>query len=173
MLASFLAFALLAQVPDLPVLGKLPSFRLVDQRSRAVTDRDLAGNVCVADFIFTTCKNECVVMTSRLAKVQRKVADVQGVRFVSFSVDPRHDTPVALRAFAKRHGADERNWAFLTAGSEAPVQAVARGLGIHAGNRQHGQSYVLIDPQGRVRGYYSQDARRLRDLEQDIRKLAR
>ena len=37
-----------------------------------------------------------------------------GVQLVSFSVDPEHDTPEVLKAYADRFGASTDRWWFLT-----------------------------------------------------------
>ena len=36
------------------------------------------------------------------------------MQLVSFSVDPEHDTPDVLRAYAERYGASPDRWWFLT-----------------------------------------------------------
>ncbi len=172
MVLHILAALLATQPVALPALGQAPDFAMRDQRGQVAQRRDLAGHVWVADFIYTSCKDECPVQTSRLAHVQRQVAGVPGVHFVSFSVDPGHDTPARLLKYAERHRVDQRTWRFLTARSIGAVQEVARGLNLPAGVRQHARHYVLIDTGGRIRGYYSQDAARLRDLVRDIRGLA-
>jgi hypothetical protein len=61
------------------------------------------------------------------------------------------------------------------------VQSVARGFKVHAGGRSvtaaglidisHGRSFVLLDRDRRIRGYYSPDAEHLRALERDLRQL--
>lgn len=133
--------------------GQLVSFHAVDQDGRAVTAQDFAGHPVVLDFIFTRCLGPCPMMTARLAALRRMVAD-PAVRFVSFSVDPEHDTPEVLRAYAARWGAPDPRWRLLAADATT-VRAVARGLGELVVQRPdgpilHSEHFTLIDRAGRV-----------------------
>src|SRR5579863_5572116 len=84
---------------DLPKLWKAPAFSLTDQSHRQVTLDSLRGEPFIADFIFTQCTSACPMLTSRMVVLQRKLAG-ENMRFVSFSVDPAHDSPDALAAYA-------------------------------------------------------------------------
>jgi cytochrome oxidase Cu insertion factor (SCO1/SenC/PrrC family) len=79
----------------LPLLWNAPEFLLTDQRGKPVNKAALAGHVWIADFIFTKCTTVCPLITAKMALLQRQIAD-PSVRFVSFSVDPEHDTEAAL-----------------------------------------------------------------------------
>ena len=78
------------------------------------------------------------------------------MRLVSFSVDPAEDTPPVLAAYAKTHGAAPSMWYFLT-GPVATLQMLDRDafkLGNIDATMQHSTRFVLVDRQGRIRGYY-------------------
>jgi cytochrome oxidase Cu insertion factor (SCO1/SenC/PrrC family) len=92
-------------------------FSLTDQRARSVDEKALEGKVWVANFIFTSCNAECLVLSARFAELQRLFADRPEVAFVSFSVDPQTDTPERLGQFAERWHADPERWLFLTGDS--------------------------------------------------------
>jgi protein SCO1/2/putative membrane protein len=94
-------------------------FRLVERSGRAVTDADLAGRVWVAAFVFTRCPLSCPKITSVMKGLQGKFEGT-GVKLVSVSVDPEHDTPEVLAEYARRFGADPDRWWFLT-GPKAEV----------------------------------------------------
>ena len=162
----------------LPAYGRLPEFSLTDQQGRPVGLATLRGAVWVADFIFTRCAGQCPMMTARMAALQRRFESVPQLQLISISVDPAHDTPEALAAYAAHAGAGER-WRFLTGDADA-VTALARDgfrLGISPdGTIQepitHSVRLVLVDRQGRVRGYYdAAEAEAMRSLERDIRRL--
>jgi protein SCO1/2 len=116
------ALALLAacekKTPQNSVLtGKfreVEAFNLTDQQSRPVANANLKGRVWIANFVFTSCNAECLILSSRFAELQRLFADEPGVAFVSFSVDPQTDTPERLGQFAQRWHADPERWYFLT-----------------------------------------------------------
>jgi protein SCO1/2 len=155
--------------PAPPVLGDAPDFRLTDQAGRTVTAADLGGQAWVADFMFTRCPSICPLLTEKLARL-----DAPGARKVSFSVDPGHDTPPVLAAYAAEHHAD---WMFLTGATEP----VAHGLRVGLERTDeapagivHDTHFVLVDAERRVRGYYdSSDEAALARLAADVRALAK
>jgi len=75
------------------------------------------------NFIFTTCPSICPVLSATFSQVQQELAAEQnGIRMVSISIDPEHDTPAKLREYAKRYGAGSAWW-FLTGSLANSVQA--------------------------------------------------
>lgn len=147
-----------------PVLGRAPEFSLLNRDGRKVTSRDLAGEVWVADFIFTRCASSCPRMTALMARLG---AEAPGLRRVSFSVDPAYDTPEVLTAYAAAaQRVDDPRWLFLT-GPPATIEAVvAEGFKLpivtsppsemarDAEPILHSDRFVLVDAEGAVRGYY-------------------
>src|SRR5215831_15438130 len=110
----------------LPVLWQVPEYRLVDQDGRTRTPEELRGSVWIADFIFTSCKSVCPVLSAKMVQVQRAILDPR-LKFVSFSVDPERDTPEALRAYAKRWAPDEPRWTLL-ANTKESLAALSKGM---------------------------------------------
>ena len=146
----------------LPVYSTLPPFSLTAQDGRAFGSAELKGRVWVANFIFTRCPTVCPTFTAEMARVD-KALEAKGapVTLVSFSVDPAYDTPERLTEYAKAHGAD---WTFLTGSPEALHAAVVDGLKVAAvapkdgddlASVVHGTYFVLVDGEGRIRGYYA------------------
>lgn len=100
--------------PDEEVIGlSIPDFALVNQDGRPFTRADLSGNITVANFIFTNCPMICPFMTDTMAEIATRVRATDA-RFVSFSVDPVHDSPARLKTFAARYQADHSRWTFAT-----------------------------------------------------------
>ena len=160
---------------DLPVLGDVPAFQFHDQDDKPMTLESLRGSPWVADFIFTRCPGSCPMMTGMMAAMQKSLPPQ--VKFVSFSVDPEHDTPAVLKGYAQTYSADESRWKFLT-GDQDAIMAQARGMlltALPATADQpiiHDGRFLLIDGQGRIRGaYHSNDARELAGLERDAKRL--
>ncbi len=86
------------------------------------------------NFIFTTCTTICPVMSATFEQVQANLgAGRDRVRMVSISIDPEHDTPERLRAYARAHNAGPE-WHFLT-GTPAGVEAAQRAFGAYRGNK--------------------------------------
>lgn len=111
-----------APLPPANLPRPLPDFSLVDTSGRPVRRSDLLGHAVVFNFVFTSCSLNCRAVNRRMTEIQNATAELPEVLLVSFSIDPRTDTPTALDTFAKEFGADLRRWRFLTGGS-APTNA--------------------------------------------------
>ncbi len=96
------------------VYGTVPEFSLTERSGRTVTRADLLGQVWVADFFYTRCPDVCSLQTAHLARLQAELPARVDERFVSVTVDPDHDRPTVLSAYAARFHADPRRWLFLT-----------------------------------------------------------
>lgn len=161
-------------------MGIAGPFALTAHTGERFVAEDLLGTVWVADFIFTRCQGPCPVMTEKLAALERETPASAAVRFVSFSVDPRHDTPAVLRAYRKQKGITSLRWVFLT-GRPAAMKAVARDRfrlpvvevedpGVIV--IPHSEKFALVDAEGAIRGYYdSNDPRGMEHLRRDLKSL--
>jgi len=165
-----------AAAADLPDYFPTTRFTLTDQDGKPFSDRDLRGSPYVACFIFTTCGSTCPIMSQRAEEMQPRVP--ANVRFVSFTVDPEHDTPAVLKEYGKRYGANNARWTFLTGGKNEMLE-VAYGMKISVRPAEggspivHSDKFLLIDGQGDVRGIYdSQDAQSINKLVSDAAELA-
>jgi protein SCO1/2 len=107
-------------------------------------------------------------------QVQEATARTPDVRLVSFTVDPAHDTPVVLAAYAKHFLADSGRWYFLT-GAQSSLDELGRnGLKLNPvdGSLDHSTRFVLVDRAARIRGYYSSSEDGfLQNLLRDLRQL--
>lgn len=160
-------------------------FELSDHQGGQLSSADLRGKFWVADFIFTNCAGTCPMMQSEMAKLQEALhkrltpSELERVRLVSFSVDPRRDTVERLADYSKPYAPRKGFWYWVT-GGEGEVQRVAReGFKLSAqpggeGEEEiiHSDKLVLVDDQFVIRGYYtgtSGEARVLEKLIQDLR----
>jgi protein SCO1/2 len=164
-------------------LGSVPAFSLLDQAGRTVTDGSLRGSPWVASFIFTRCPSACPMLTAKFKALQSDLSTVSGVRYVSITVDPEHDTPEVLAAYARRFSADTSRWSFLTGPLADIEKTVVHGFKIHIGKPapnpndptlidiMHGEHFVLVDGQGTIRGYYRAEQAALVELKDDLKEL--
>ncbi len=170
-----------ARRPTLPVIAEVPDFSLVDRDGSRLSRADFAGAPWIADFIFTRCAVFCPRMTLEMTRVQEGLPADAGVRLASFSVDPEHDTPEVLAAYAEQHGAGE-SWHFLTGEVEAIEALATRGFllavdrspppGVGVGPIVHSNRFVLVDGAAQIRGYYdSFDRAEIERLLGDVRAL--
>ena len=82
---------------DVPVLGQLPEFTLVDQDEKPFVRESMEGNLSVSAFVFTHCRSTCPRITAHMKGLQSRLSDVPSTQLVSVSVDPRNDTPEVIR----------------------------------------------------------------------------
>jgi protein SCO1/2 len=94
----------------------------------------LRGKAVAINLIYTRCTDECPLETARLGQVQHLLGDRVGkdIFFYSLSIDPRHDTPEVLKAYAEKFGAGP-GWLFL-AGQDADIKLIAKKLGLSRRN---------------------------------------
>jgi len=164
--------------PELAPLWDSPDFTLTNQQGGETSERDLRGHVWISDFIFTQCGGSCPVMTAKMARLQKEIAD-PSVKLVSFSVDPDHDTPALLKAYGQKYQADFSRWSFLCSPGHKAIWDVAKGMKItaEASDQQdqilHSDRFLLTDADGHVRGVYdSADDRAMTRLAADALKLS-
>lgn len=177
-----LQYSCVAQKP-LPVLGTLPEFSLIERSGQPFGLADLRGKVWVADFIFTNCAGTCPIMTTAMTDLQKMALaeNLSDVRLVSITVDPERDSLAVLQRFADGYGAIKERWYFLTGDGTAIQQLASKGFLLSAaastgGSAEepiiHSNRFVLVDRQGRIRGYYDgTDEESVRLLQQDLKKL--
>ncbi|WP_461100186.1 SCO family protein [Spirosoma luteolum] len=144
---------------------RIPPFRLLDQDSALIDQSVVKNKIYVASFFFTRCGTVCPKISSQLTRVQDIFAENPGIVFLSHTVDPEHDRPAQLRAYAKRYDAIPGKWYFLT-GSKADIYNLAMtgyylpavDAGVKAGKPDetfiHSEKLVLVDRDGIVRGFY-------------------
>jgi protein SCO1/2 len=156
-----------------PVLGEVPSFRLVERNGTPYGSAELRGHVWVADFIFTTCPDICPALTAQMRRLDELLPGDERPRRISITVDPTHDTPEVLRRYAAQHGVGS-DWAFLTGDRQAVASLVTDGFHLAFADDgpptqpiTHSDRLVLVDPALRIRGYYHGR------LDEDLQRLVR
>jgi protein SCO1/2 len=185
---------------ELGVYGRVPPFSLVERSGRRVTADALRGSVWIVDFIYTECTDSCPTQSLQFAQLQREFAAEEDFRLVSITVDPTHDTPEVLSAYAHRYAATDRWW-FLT-GDTGTIYCLARDglrLGVidvrvsdppqcgavswlspasawashvSQGLVMHSARVVLVDRNGRIRAYHvATDERSMTALRTNLKSL--
>jgi protein SCO1/2 len=147
------------EVPGAPVA---PEFALHDTEGRSVRLSDFRGRVVLLTFLFTHCPDVCPLTVGKLKAALDDLGPRAGrAHVVAVSVDPRGDTPAAVRAFVRRHRM-ARRMTYLV-GTHAQLAPVWRRYGIAvAGPPEerdvgHGSWVYGIDGSGRRRLLYGQD----------------
>ena len=145
------------------VFAAVPRFRLVDQAGQTLTNQSFAGRAYVADFFFATCPGICPKMQSELLKVYKQYGQDPNVAFLSFTIDPEHDTQPVLADYARRLGvaAPGSTWRFLHTPDRPTAYQLAHNFSAAAqtdlkapGGIAHSGALALVDDQGYIRGSY-------------------
>jgi protein SCO1 len=110
-----------------------PNVPLTDQDGRTLHLYDdlLKGKTVVVNLIYTQCLDSCPLETARLLQLQKMLGDHVGkdIFFYSVSIDPEHDTPAVLKAYAEKFHTGP-GWLFLT-GKKTDIDLVAHKLGLY------------------------------------------
>jgi len=164
------------------VYDPIPLFAFTNQDGQVITNDFMSGKIAIVDFFFTNCTSICPMLSSQMARLQHSVKseniDSQVV-FLSHTVDPKHDTPEVLKAYADRMGADYSNWNFVTGIEEDIYWQAKEGYKLTAfpsdtaqGGFFHTDQIALIDQEGKIRGYYDGTSTKAVDqLFQDLHLL--
>ena len=139
----------------------LPAITLTDQHGRSVSLAALKGKPVLIDFIYTRCKTECPLLTSRFSAIARLLGPSLGAQatMVSITIDPAHDHPAELLEYAKAHGAELSGWLFLS-GSAKDIAKVAALYGLRIeqdadGSVAHIATSFLLGPDGHQARIYN------------------
>lgn len=127
-----------------------PNVPLITQDGKVVRFYDdlIKGKTVAIELIYTRCKDLCPLETARLAQVRRLLGERVGTEifFYSISIDPQHDTPENLKAYADKFRAGP-GWLFLT-GKKVDIDRISRKLGLYSepdpANRDGHTPYLLV-----------------------------
>jgi protein SCO1 len=162
------------------VYPKMIDFMYWNQDSVLVHSKEMKGKVWVADFFFTSCPSICPKMTKQMKRLNENMSDVsKHIQFMSFSINPKMDTPSQLRKYIKKHEIKAKNWYFFT-GDEASTHVLgiehfllfAKEDAASAGGYAHSPYFSLVDQEGYIRGVYDgTEPKEVDRMEKDLRLL--
>lgn len=136
-LGSFLLWSVVAAASPPP--GSIPTPNLPDievqtQDGNTVPFASLIKDRTVAiNFVFTSCTTICPLMGTSFGRVQELLGhQANDVALISVSIDPEHDTPAKLAAWAKRYGM-RPGWTLVT-GRKPDIDKLLKSLGVYTPN---------------------------------------
>ena len=137
---------------------RAPEFQFINQEGDTISNKDYEGKVYVAEFFFATCPSICPIMTANLVEVQEEFKDKEDFGIVSFTIDPKHDTPEVLKNYAELHEITHPNWHLLTGEKEDLFELANSGFNLFAGEDSsvaggfaHSGYFALVDKEGYIR----------------------
>jgi len=159
----------LPQAP-LPVVTQIKGDLEATERSgQTVKLSALRGKVTVMACLYTVCPHGCAAVVAQMQKLNTAYRTRPDFHLVSLAVAPERDTSGFLKAYAEGVGArpedpwwfvtgeQQRIWDYMTYDLQLqhplpiPEEKRINPLDLY----EHDLRMVLIDRQGRVRGYYA------------------
>lgn len=170
--------------PKDPKTGKIMpepirDWEYIDQLNRPFGSEDLKGKVYVAEFFFTSCPTICPRVKGQMLRLEEEFADYPDFRLLSFTVDPKRDTPEVMKEYAEKLGTkDMDRWRYIHGDKfeitelDADYLSIAEENPNAPGGFDHSGYIVLVDREGFVRSYASGlDPGEVDYLMDDIRLL--
>ncbi|MEO0735118.1 MAG: SCO family protein [Bacteroidota bacterium] len=167
-----------------PVTGQIHpepvrDWTYVDQLGRQFSNSDLRGKVHVVEFFFISCPTICPKVKGQMLRLEEEFANEEDFSLVSFTVDPKRDTPEKMKEYAEKLGiVDMDRWRFIHGDKfeiydlDADYLSIAEENANAPGGFDHSGYIVLVDRDGFVRSYASGlDAQEVDFLMRDIRLL--
>lgn len=153
------------------------SFKFSNQDGRAISKDFLKGKFWIGSFILTSCQGPCPLITQQMAQLSLEFKDEKKIGLLSFSVDPKKDSPLVLYRYAKKHQFDQyKNWNFLS-GNYAITKTLIRKIFLLPFTEDpnlHTTKLIIFSEDFKVYGYYdSLDKKEVLRLKKDLKKLLR
>ncbi|HET9342233.1 MAG TPA: SCO family protein [Candidatus Eremiobacteraceae bacterium] len=153
----------------------MPATRFLDQRDAPFGFSDLRGDAVAVAFVYTRCRDACPIITRKFGAVHSLLGDGP-FRLVEVTIDPRHDTPSVLAAYAHEYGIESPQWRVLT-GDAGAVDDFDRSMGIHSiasdpDTILHDERIVLVTPDDTVAEIIEGSSWTAADLAAEMKHVA-
>jgi protein SCO1/2 len=135
-----------------------PDFALRDQAGRTVRLSQQRGRYVLVTFLYTHCPDVCPLIAANLNTALRRIGPRRAdVRVLAVSVDPKGDTPTAVRAYVRTHRLLPQ-FRYLT-GTRAQLERVWADYQVlvdpsNLETVDHSAYELLVDARGRRRVVY-------------------
>jgi protein SCO1/2 len=141
-----------------------PKAVFLSQSGDRITPVSWKARTTIAAFFFTTCPTICPKMVKQMKRVQTLIEGSSQYRILFFTIDPSHDLPDRLQAYAHRNGIMEKYW-WLLQGSDETISKLAAFYSVRAGRDKndasqfiHDGSFLLMTQSGEVETYNGIDS---------------
>ena len=132
------------------------SVNLTDQHGKRFEWSSRRGKVQLVSMFYTSCQYICPLIVESGKAVDRQLTFSERERLgvLLISMDPKRDTPAALRSVAGKRKLDPLRWT-LASPAQDDVREIAGILGIRYraladGEFNHTSALVLLDADGRI-----------------------
>lgn len=174
--------------PPLPVYSEVPQFQLTTEFGQPFGSKELKNRVYVASFFHIDCPTNCASHMAKLKKIQKRLRGLgQNVAILSITVDPELDNQKRLYRYSRDLKSNPHVWKFLTGAKEDIRTLLIGGFKVPMGERTpltgvevegflpdemytipHSEQLVLVDADGKIRGYYNTTDNEINKMMIDI-----
>jgi protein SCO1 len=171
LIAFFFILSCSQEVKQLPILGNpkmvngkevkhtIRPFNYMSQDSLPITNATLKDQIYIVDFFFTSCPSICPRVVKQMLKIHDEFKSNPNVRLVSFTLDPKRDTPSKLKKYADNLEVKADKWLFLTGDKDFTLE-LAHDYFVSAaedaeapGGFDHSGKIILVDRNGHIRSF--------------------
>lgn len=154
-------------------------FQFHNQDNEIVTKAIFNDKVVITDFFFTTCPSICPIMKRQMIRIYEAYPDQPDLLLFSHTIDPEHDTVEILKNYSEGLGIKTEKWQLVTGPQEEIFEVAKNNYMLGAlkdenspGGYIHSGSFVLIDKNQKIRGYYNgTDAKEVDQLILDLKEF--
>ena len=155
--------------PTLPVLAKISEdLEAVERSGKTERLSSLRGKVFTCAYLYTVCPHGCSAVMNQMRRLQKNFGTRPDFHQVSIAIDPEHNTPPILAAYAGGIGIYPNDPWWLLTGDAKKMSAFMEGQlqlepakPIPVAERlnpldtnKYDLRITLVDRKGRVRGRY-------------------
>lgn len=136
---------------------------------------DLRGKVVLVTFVYSHCPDICILIVESMKAARLKLGkQARDVVLVAVSVDPKGDTPKAVKEFLVRHNV--RDSLRYVIGTRAQLEPVWSSWAVavqedfeHPSIVEHSGVVWIVDPNGNRAVYFPVSSVKANDLVHDIK----
>lgn len=166
---------------DANMSEEVDNFESVTQDNHSFGLADVDNKWWIAYFMYTNCSMVCPTTTPNMVKLQEELKNLDlNLEIVSFTVDPKNDTPKVLKGYAEENQVDLSNWTFLTGYdyntikelSEGSFKSILENGGPDGMQFSHSYNFFLVNPDRKViKKYNGMSMNEVNTLMEDIKKV--
>lgn len=166
------------KINPLPVFGEknhsVPDFKLMNQMSETFNSEMHNHKIWVVNYFFTSCPSICPKMMKSMQEVHDVIRNVDDVLLLSFTVDPKRDTPDKFIQYLENYNVDHSSWQLLTGDKKSLYRLARKAFLISAtdggGDEYdfiHSENIVILDKSQHIRAIINGTAK---DADREILK---
>jgi regulator of cell morphogenesis and NO signaling len=145
-----------------------------NQNNETIRLNSLIGKKEIIALVYTSCTYACPLILNDMKKIETHLRR-NDVNYVLVSIDPKNDTPEALKNYANRNNLDLKKWHLLT-GTEDGINELAAVLGFRYkkesdGSFSHSNIITVLNETGEIAYQHFGLNQDVNDVLNEIKKL--